>query len=366
VPVPLDAITPKIPIGANGKAAIGSVPTQLQAFKNLVPQPFLDLIDNFKDKGPADPNIWDALDSKANKVPYKPNYADLSLYKTSPYGFKYSIGENFYEFWLPINPSNLTITTRFPNTITPTLYGVSIERSEVKIYNINISGTTGIAPRNTVINNGKPAVVAKDYEKGGMVDSNGRKTAQVSALTDVTKGLQELDPTGLVKNAVAPIADGIKNLTNSVFGEAAKSGFKNEQSGYVAFHNLYLYLWTYQKYAASRVDSKIAGDLQKSELIFLNYKDNNRYNVAPQSFSLIRSAESPYLYNYSIELTGYFLGGLDKTSLFSGFEGQDFYNNQLKALGLDGTSSTTIKAQANNVAGSIKNLTGSLRKIGLG
>src|SRR5689334_19686681 len=63
-------------------------------------------------------------------------------YSAKPYGFKASLrnGRSVVMF-LPINPSNLTISTNFATNMIPTLYGTVEEHSEVRYFDITIEGT---------------------------------------------------------------------------------------------------------------------------------------------------------------------------------------------------------------------------------
>jgi hypothetical protein len=85
-------------------------------------------------------------------------------------------------------------------------------------------------------------------------------------------------------------------------GKKITSGVSLNQTGYVAFHNLYRLLLLYKRDAAG-LDSQQA---RKSHpLQFLNYKDGIQYDVAVQRFSLVRDANNPMMYSYSIMLRAY-------------------------------------------------------------
>ena len=73
-------------------------------------------------------------------------------------------------------------------------------------------------------------------------------------------------------------------------------------------------------------------------LYFVNYKDNNQYRVAINNFQLIRTAEDPMLYNYSISLRGYDLVSGDTTVP------SEIYNmkKRLEDLGLDGATESSV------------------------
>src|SRR6185369_1371883 len=65
-------------------------------------------------------------------------------FTAKPYGFKFTprAGKAMTMF-LPIAPSNLTISTGFATNAIPTLYGTVEEHSPVRYYDITIEGTTG-------------------------------------------------------------------------------------------------------------------------------------------------------------------------------------------------------------------------------
>jgi hypothetical protein len=86
-----------------------------------------------------------------------------------------------------------------------------------------------------------------------------------------------------------------------------------------------------------------------SSLYFLNYKDNNQYNVSIQNFQLTRDASNPMLYNYSINMRAYNLQTVD-TKLPINFSNTKRYED----LGLDGVK-TSFGAIAANKARQAKN-----------
>src|SRR5690349_19439102 len=69
-------------------------------------------------------------------------------YSAKPYGFKASLRDGrTVVMFLPISPSNLTISTNFATNLIPTLYGTVEEHSEIRYFDITIEGTTGMAPK---------------------------------------------------------------------------------------------------------------------------------------------------------------------------------------------------------------------------
>jgi len=206
----------------------------------------------------------------------------------SSYGFYYEAKGGLLPlfFFLPIAPQNLSIETTFATTIIPTLYGTVEEHSSNRYFTISISGTTGITPQytefradflNKANSDGDPALPGRDVWGG-------------STTEDLTTGID----------------------------------FK--RSGYYAFHNLYRFLMQY-KQDIMKTSNAFFPDismgtidiprLTTSPLIFFNYKDNNKYKVSVESFSLVRSADSPMLYNYSIRMMGYQLSSFDSKDIVS-------------------------------------------------
>ena len=98
-------------------------------------------------KGPAnDLTKGQQLSLDAGSGTYQVNPANW--YSAKPYGFRMNMrsGSQFTMF-LPINPSNINITTNFATNVIPTLYGTVEEHSDIRYYDITIEGTTGMAPK---------------------------------------------------------------------------------------------------------------------------------------------------------------------------------------------------------------------------
>ena len=96
-------------------------------------------------------------------------------------------------------------------------------------------------------------------------------------------------------------------------------------------------------------------------LCFINYKDAMMYNVVIQTFQLMRSAEDPMLYNYTIVMRAYNLRGIAEFQYDMAPS-----DSQIAAqLGIDGIKESSIfatikdnvsgaKSVASAAAGSIK------------
>ncbi len=259
-------------------------------------------------------------------------------YSAKPYGFKMMTrtGGTFTMF-LPISPSNLNISTNFATNIIPTLYGTVEEHSDVRYFDIVIEGTTGMAPKFVEPGAGENASITYSQLR-----KPGRSTLAVA------EGLalggffaKTLGVLNQAKNKAADLLDG---------GVKAKTGISAENSGYVAFHNLYRFLLEYKKDASGNTGN----DTQRKShpLTFFNYKDNNQYDVVVRNFTMRKSAENPMLYYYSIQLRGYNLrsitGPIDES-----------LTQRLKDLGLNGVDPSSILGDMKALSSGAKSVIGS-------
>ena len=259
-------------------------------------------------------------------------------YSAKPYGFKTTTRDGgTFTMFLPINPSNLNITTQFATNVIPTLYGTVEEHSDVRYYDITIEGTTGMGPRFVEPGAGTDAsVLYSQTRKSGR--SNFPIAQGISLGGFFAKTLGAFNQ---AKNKAADLLDG---------GVKPKTGITAENSGYVAFHNLYKFLLQYKKDASGNVQSTT---IRKSHpLTFFNYKDNNQYDVVVRSFSMRRSAQDPTLYYYSIQLRGYNLRSI--TSPIS-----DSLAQRLKDLGVNGIDSSSVLGDIKSLSQGAKSIIGS-------
>ena len=255
-------------------------------------------------------------------------------YKSLPYAFESNIGGKRKLIYLPLNPSNITITTHYATELIPTIGGTVEVHSDQRYFDISISGTTGIAPKYTPV----VAPIIGDNLTQVSQKVDGREFYQGGFLFANSLG-------GFFSDKLAKL-DKAKNLArdavNSATGGPLKpheSGVKLERTGYYAFHRLYLFFQEYKnaiKKAAevSLGDQLIASGLAKASsflssaapflpplpkkpdstapLSFINYKDNNRYSCVINKFTMTRDASTPMMYNYNISLTAYDLTSADK------------------------------------------------------
>lgn len=307
--------------------------------------------------------------------PYKPP-ADFSKiyqcnpikwYQVQPYGFDFTGKTERVIVYLPISPNNLNITTHYATNIITTLYGVVEEHSEIRYYDIVISGTTGYAPR-------YPSPIQGDMFSIGITATKDAGVTQKAMLSDgaapnVEPPFFTIGRTSFTNSPLIPnIGVGQQGISaiNQAFDQTKEllglsnpntTGINPGSSGYVAFHNLYRLFHLYKKDAAgsnSIMSSVIPFGTDRTEhpLKFLNYKDGVMYDCVPRTFTMIRSAESPMLYNYQIVLRAYNL--------------RDVYAAEVKPplklidLGL-GSLGGSLFSKFKNLAGGVKNIVGGLK-----
>lgn len=258
-------------------------------------------------------------------------------YSAKPYGFIFNsrTGKQFTMF-LPINPSNLTITTNFATNIIPTLYGTVEEHSEVRYYDISIEGTTGIAPKFI------DPIQSNKADANTLIStlrSPGRASFPISDGVSAAAG-------GFFSKTLETISRAANKAVDFNLTKQPLKSFNNESSGYVAFHNLYRFLMKYKKDAAG-IENKKA--MHKPPLVFFNYKDGNKYSVVVRNFTLRRSADNPMLYYYSIQMRGYHLQSMEGSV-------ENTLGERLKDLGLDGVKGSSMLGEIKDKASSVKSI----------
>ena len=284
-----------------------------------------------------------------NKI-YKVTDNGTDWYKVLPYGFRYVTAQEgnsttsnttLYS-WLPINPSNLSITTHFATNLTTTLYGIVEEHSEIRYYDVIIQGTTGFSPR-YVAPKASPVTGSNDSYPGrqgftpkplipGLPGTGGNEDAAggffQQTLSTATVVAQQ------VKDLLSP-DDNESGIPDSKgeFGECS-----GPVTGYLAFHNLYRLLQLYKRDASGQTFANLKR--KHHPLQFINNKDNTVYDVVPVTFTLNRTAESPLLYHYNITMRCFNLRGAD--TIGSAVEMVDLAT----ALGVGGGTSWMAKASS--------------------
>lgn len=284
-------------------------------------------------QGPL-PNASDLLNDmdKAYKV------ESQNWYSAKPYGFKMNTRDgSTFTMFLPINPSNLNITTQFATNVVSTLYGTVEEHSDVRYFDISIEGTTGIAPRFV-----EPGAGENSSILYSQLRKDGRTTTPIAS--SISAGgffAKTLGIANQIKNKAADLLDG---------GVKPKAGITPENSGYVAFHNLYRFLLQYKKDASGTGGN--TASRKQHPLTFFNYKDNNQYDVSVRGFTMRKSAENPMLYYYSIQLRGYNLRSISSPI-------DDSLTQRLKDLGLNGVDSSSVLGDIKSLSSQAKSIMGS-------
>lgn len=267
-------------------------------------------------------------------------------YAAKPYGFKASFrdGKTVIMF-LPINPNNLSITTHFATNVISTLYGTVEEHSNVRYFDITIEGTTGIAPRFVA------PYIKEDDNEHKLLAGDAYETVRKSGRSafEIANSLGAGGFFAKTLGAINKIKDKASDLLDG--GAKPKTGINAENSGYVAFHNLYRFLLQHKKDASGAGNSKTT--LTKHPLTFFNYKDNNQYDVVVRGFTMRKSADNPMLYHYSIQLRGYNLKSADATTI------DEDLKRRLKDLGLDGVDGSSVLGDMKSLAGQAKSIIGS-------
>lgn len=261
-------------------------------------------------------------------------------YKQKPYAFQFGESKNARTFYLPISPSNLNIVTHFATNVISTMYATVEEHSEQRYFDITISGTTGMSPRYF-----KEIDIQK--EDHGNSSTVGRIGIPVknSLLDDSVLG-------GFFKRTVDLVNNAVDQAVEVFTGKPGpNTGIDLRKTGYVAFHNFYKFLLAHKKLAASETQTAGGKIKYKSDiktLRFVNYKDNNMYDVSIQNFTLTRSADNPMLYNYNISMRGYNLRSAADNKIALDVK------NRAEELGLD-TVKGSFFAKMANKARSAKN-----------
>jgi hypothetical protein len=275
-------------------------------------------------------------------------------HKQFPYRFEWRKNdtETVY-FNLPIAPSNINISTHFATNVIATMYGTIEEHSEQRYFDIAITGTTGMTPiwfkeeKNVDLaeNNSKLAPAASSIADKAAATAAATLENKINPNSKYSTGRAGYSfassPAGgffrktaeLIKKA-ANIADEITLDDPQAY--ASIPGISDDRAtGYAAFHNFYLFLLKYKDSVAKGIKPSVGHPLS-----FVNYKDNNRYDVSINNFSLVRDARNPMLYNYSISMKAYNLKSANADKDVSAVD-------QSASLGLNGISNSLFSKVAN-------------------
>jgi hypothetical protein len=273
-------------------------------------------------------------------------------YKQSPYTFIFTDSNaEIYKFNLPIAPSNLTITTHFATNVITTMYGTIEEHSQQRYFDINISGTTGMAPTYSTYKKIDKLSATESINK--MSINPGRESFTVKSFLGSFN--ENADKIGFARRTTNLISN-IENQVSDIIGDSAPPtgiSTNSASTGYVAFHNFYKFLLKYKQDVANNTN---ATNRKVHPLTFVCWKDNTQYDVAINSFQLMRDANDPMLYKYSISLRGYNLNKAGATSQLTAESEAD----RLNSLGLSTSGffglNTSIKAFLARKARSVRNV----------
>jgi hypothetical protein len=274
-------------------------------------------------------------------------------FSSKPYGFRvYKRNGKKFTMFLPINPSNINIVTNFATNVIPTLYGTVEEHSDIRYYDITIEGTTGMAPKFVSPINSDDADVAYQALK-----QPGR--AQYPIRANIAGGFfsNTIGQVTNILNQAQKAIGGVSQLFGGTGPKPLETALYTDQTGYMAFHNLYRFLKQYKRDAAGlQLNSNQPNNTPFTHhpLTFFNYKDQNEYDVAIRSFTLRKSAENPMLYYYSITMRGYNL----RTS--GSLTASEDLQARMADLGLDGVKSSSLLSSIKSVSSSAKAVVGSV------
>ncbi len=276
--------------------------------------------------------------------------AASNWYAAKPYGFKMNRrdGSEFTMF-LPISPSNINIVTNFATNVIPTLYGTVEEHSDVRYFDITIEGTTGIVPKFVT-----PSATGDEFSAYNSSQQKGRALFPIQS--NVALGGFFSSTIGQVTNILNQVNKAVSTISGLLGGSGApqpETGVYTDQTGYLAFHNLYRFLLKYKKDAAGVENGGKARTTHP--LTFFNYKDGNQYDVAIKNFVLRRSAENPMMYFYSITMRGYNI-----RSVGVKLQATEDLNQRLADLGLNGVKSSSLLSSIKSVSDSAKAIVGSV------
>lgn len=192
------------------------------------------------------------------------------------------------KFTLPINPTELSISTPFAITTSVTLGGIVEEHNGSPIKMISFQGTTGLLPLK-----GSPEVSQSLTSKilGGTFSG---VSAIGSAVTQVVSGGRTIATPNLIKDS---------DLTGTLKGG----------TGYFQFILLRNFL---ESYAALKKTALGA----PYRLAFVIWKDTEAWLVSPVSMDLKRSASSAMEYMYSVQLRAWKRYSPDKNSSAQAFK----------------------------------------------
>lgn len=299
-------------------------------------------------------SVDDLPSTSLTEFQYKYNIDYKNWYQALPYAFSFqprnTTTDEAHIFNLPISPQNLTITTNYATNVISTLYGIVEEHSEVRFYDIQISGTTGFSPNSKILNFDNDLNQATrsstDFSPGGST-KGGRSSFE--PLIDISFGGFASRTANIMNQLINKAVD----VADTFLGQSNNTGINLSATGYAAFHNLYRFFLLYKEDAAAMGTNGVNkfstdGVRKLHPLTFLNYKDGIKYDCVPVSFTLTRDANNPMLYNYNIKLRAFNLRQIDVP--MAQLSAEQSLQKQLKDMGLvNGNQPITSQSLFNKI-----------------
>lgn len=281
---------------------------------------------------------WDATDWY-KVFPYQIIIAVKGKTKDDKDTYKYK-----YYFTLPIPPQSLITKMQPASQATASLGGVVEETSENTFWHIQLAGTTGIAPsRGDTTDRLKRKDVAKEFRTrlettglmAGMAANLSSMAAKAGGLADIAvdtvKGTEAAftggaNPMDSVLGAAEAIADGaVQAIQTALLPPMpyAGSAVSSMSNGYTEIQELHRFLYTYSKLKGQNPG--------KFQLVFRNMKDQTKWNVVLQDFTIQRNAQNPMLYRYNLQFKGWDIRSIG-----------DVQRNEFDRFGLHGDLKSVI------------------------
>lgn len=225
-----------------------------------------------------------------------------------PYEFVITQEGSTFRWQLPIPPEQFSVSPIAANSITASLGGVVEEYSPDLFYDIQLSGTTGVATPKPIGLDENPIDVAKDILSAGRY-----KQTDYRAVLDTNDALSAIADVALraAENVVDAATDvgnatGAKETAKALLDATQnrplynRSAINKEYNGYTAIQQLRQILAAYAALKASAPKDK------PITLYLINWKDKQMWKVAVRGrITIAKSASRPMLYYYQIPLIGW-------------------------------------------------------------
>lgn len=251
-------------------------------------------------------------------------------YKTFPYRFRIEVDGEATYYSLPIPPESLSYQMVTASQLIPTLGGVVEETSPTVFWQINLSGTTGIAIARKYTDNSDTLDVPASKEnnfrrvlRGGIFANTFNKAANVYDAVTGAMDQGAIGAVGLLEGLAStaqrynssavptkiPEESTTSRVANALGVDLSRFTKDSEKStnGYVEIHLLHNFLNAYSYLKEENPDSSV-------NLYFESQKDNMQWQVIVKGFGFQKNAAQPYLYKYNISLQGFDLREVGDTN----------------------------------------------------